>query len=343
MKRERGQGRGIGSWPIGSRAPSTMQAILPSSGKFVTTQSLHLNVDLRVPRLPKEGLNLQAHSAESSPGGGYVGAVAARAQGVRTLCASPLGTGPNSHAIRRRLALDGLEALPGAIVGDVGVGVSLVEEDGKVASVIAPGVEAETSLDLLASVPIESGDIVLIHGGDLAVSSSAEVLTQWVPTLPEDFKVVIAVSPAVDQVSAEVWIPLLQRADILTMNIREADTIRETLTAGSAGTSIRNVLRKDAAIVRRLGAMGCDLQESSESRTTQVPSFRAEMVDTAGVGDTHVAVMCASLLQGSTLHGACVRANAAGALMVQHPGSYPPPTKHQVDQVIAVKSAAVLA
>lgn len=340
---ERRRRNSASDWSYGALAPSTTPVILPSTGKFVTTQSMHLNVDLRVPRLPKEGLNLQAHSAESSPGGGYIGAVAARAQGVKTLCASPLGTGPNSHAIRRRMALDGIEALPGVIVGDVGVGVSLVEKHGKVASVIAPGVEAETSLELLQSVPIERGDIVLVHGGDLAIQSSSEVLTQWAPSLPDTARLVVAVSPAVDQVSAEVWIPILERADILTMNIREADAIRETLIAGRVGTGIRGILKPDAAVVRRLGAMGCDLQESSETRVIQVPSFKADMVDTAGVGDTHVAVMCAALLHGATLHEACVRANAAGALMVQHSGSYPPPTKHQVDQVLAVKSAAALA
>lgn len=313
---------------------STAPPIEPSVGKFITTQSLHLNVDIRVPRLPREGNYLQAKSAESSPGGGYIGAAAARAQGVVTWCASPLGTGPNSHAIRRRMVLDGIETPNGVVVGDVGVGVSLVEEDGKMAAVVATGVEVETSIQLLNSVPVQGSDIVLIHGGDLAVPSSAEVLSEWVRSLPSSVRVVVAVSPAVEQVPAAVWMPILGRANIVTMNIREADAIRETILGSHPGITLREVLGPNAAVVRRLGPMGCDLQKSVGAPTVQLRPFKVDMVDTAGVGDTHVAVMCAALLHGFDIDTACLRANAAGALMVEHPGSFPPPTKQQVDDLM---------
>lgn len=307
----------------------------PTSGKFVTTQSLWLNVELRVPELPREGHNLQARSAESAPGGGYVGAAAARAQGVESWCASPLGTGPNSHSIRRRMAQSGIETLEGAIVGDVGVGVSLVEEDGKIATVIASGVEAETSAELLQSVPINGGDIVVVHGGDLAVEPSASALASWVPTVPDDVMVVVAASPAVDQVSAATWIPVLQRADILTMNIREDAAIRDTLRSEIPGTGVRNVLKPHAARVRRTGPMGCEIETELGASPIQIRAYPSAAVDTTGVGDTHVAVMCASLLQGMDLEEACKRANAAGALTVSRFGSLPPPSREQVDSVVA--------
>lgn len=331
------------SWPSGLLASSLVTPIVPSSGTFVTTQSLHLDVDIRVPRLPSEGHILHAKGAESAPGGGYIGAAASRAQGVRSVCASPLGTGPNSHAIRRQMALDGIESLGGVLVGDVGVGVSLVEANGKIATVIAPGVETETSIELLQSVPISAGDLVLVHGGDLAVPSSADVLTEWVPSLPEDVTVVVVVSPAVDHVPARSWIPVLQRANVLTMNIREADAILKTLSPREPTASIYRSIRDDAAVVRRIGAMGCDVQASADSRVEQIPAFRAVMVDTAGVGDTHVAVMCSALLQGLSIREAAVRANAAGALMVQQPGSYPPPNREDIDRVLSLKSAVPLA
>lgn len=304
-------------------------------GQFITTQSMHLNVDLRVPELPREGQNLQAKSAEASPGGGFVGAAAARMQGVPVLCASPLGTGPNSHAIRRGLEAAGIKTLDGAIVGDVGVGVSLVEEDGKLASVTAPGVEVDTSEELLASVPLEFGDIVLVHGGDLAVQPSASALTAWVPTIPDDVTVVLAVSPAVEQVPAEIWLPILKRADILTMNIRESAALREIIMTHSPGTGLRNIMRPSAAVVRRLGSLGADLQIALDSESVLIRPFQSTTIDTTGVGDTHVAVMCAALLQGSDLADACVRANAAGALMVGHAGSTSVPTKEQIDALVA--------
>ena len=307
--------------------------------QFVTTQSMQLNVDLRVRELPREGQNLQARGAEATPGGGYIGAAAAKAQGARVFCASPLGTGPNSHAIRRSLEERKIETLDGVIVGDVGVGVSLVEDDGKIASVVAAGVEVETSRELLDSVALEFGDIVLIHGRDLALEPSAGVLASWVPDIPDEITVVLAVSPAVDQVPAEIWIPILKRADIVSMNIRETAAIREIIASHSPGTGLRNLMRPSAAMVRRLGSLGCDLQISLEAVPILIRPFPSEIVDTTGVGDTHVAVMCAALLQGFDLAEACVRANAASALMIQHPGATPFPTKEEVDAVLESGSA----
>ena len=319
------------------------QLPLPGEGEtqsqLVTTQSMQMNVDLRVSEIPREGQNLQAGGAEATPGGGYVGAAAAKGQGVRVLCASPLGTGPNSHAIRRNLEEREIETLNGVIVGDVGVGVSLVEDDGKMASVVAAGVEVETSRELLDSVDLEFGDIVLVHGRDLAVQPSADVLVSWVPEIQDDVTVVLAVSPAVDQVPAEIWIPILKRADIVSMNIRETAAIREIINAHSPGTGLRNIMRPSAAMVRRLGSLGCDLQISLEDEPILIRPFPSETVDTTGVGDTHVAVMCAALLQGYDLVDACVRANAASALMIQHAGTTSVPTREQVDTVVRAGSA----
>ena len=301
----------------------------------MTTQSVYLTVELRVPHIPREGHNLHASGAESVPGGGFIGAAAARAQGVEAVCASPLGTGPNSHAIRRRMGDLGITAVQGAVVGDVGVGVSLIQGDGKMATVVAAGVEGETSAELLDLVEAQGGDVVLVHGSDLAVEGSAGVLAKWVPTLPEDVTVVVATSPAVDSVPAHVWLPILRRADVLTMNTREDGALRETLRNELPGTELDDILKPTAACVRRSGPLGCEVTESRGAPTVHVPSYEVAQVDTTGVGDTHVAVMCAALLQGDGLYRACQRANAAGSVTVSRSGSLPPPSREQVDRLVA--------
>mgnify|MGYP002738714889 CR=1 FL=1 len=320
------------SSPWGSSSPAPLVEGL--ANKFVTTCSVHLTVDLRVPQLPKEGRHLRAASAVSSPGGGYVVAAAARAQGVESWIASPLGTGPNSHEIRRRMAFDDIRTFASAVVGDVGVAVSMVEEDGKTASVIAPGVEAEVSPLLLKSISLNPGDVVHICGGDLVGEAQGKALSEWGANLPDGVIVVLAISPAVEMVPAKTWLRLLRRADIVTMNIREAQTIRNILAQETPPVGLRQVMRPEAALVRRTGPMGCELQRTMGAPNIQLPAYPSRLVDTTGVGDTHIAVMCAALLKGCDLEEACRHANAAGAIAVGHPTAFPVPTEEAIDSVI---------
>ncbi len=308
--------------------------LVPHRGRFITTASISLAVTLAVEELPGEGAELRAQTSVSTPGGGYIVAAGVRAQGVPVWVASPLGTGPNSSAVRRSLAVEDIGVVPGSIVGDIGVGVTMVQDDGRTATVLAPGVEAEHSQEQLEGVELAEGDLVHISGSDLATPSSAQVVCDWVETLPEFVTVVVETSPGVKQVSAGAWAVLLGRADVLTMNIREARALQSVLGEHVPGSTIRSYLRSQAAVVRRTGPMGCELQTARDQPVQQVPALATRPVDTSGVGDTHVAVMCAALLQGKKLLEACRRANAGAAIEISHPTSFPLPTKEEVDRVV---------
>lgn len=304
-----------------------------TTGHFVTTNSVVLAVSLHVPHLPERGASIRASSATSLPGGGFITLSAAAAQGVSTNLAAPLGTGPNSSSVRRLLHSEGIHTLTDVLVGDIGVAMTMVERDGHNTTVVTAGVESEPTLAGLEAVPLQPGDLVHISGYDLS-STAASVLTKWGAELPDFVTLVLAVSPAVEDVSAETWMPLLKRADIVTMNIREASALTAILDSASPGTGIRDLLRPDSAIVRRLGVMGCEVQLNRGSRNQQIPAYRAQRIDTTGVGDTHVASMCAGLLHGLDLVSACRRANAAAALMVSRKTTQPPPTPDEIDRVM---------
>ncbi len=318
-----------GKWNQETKGP-----LVPHTGKFVTTASIYLSVTLNVPELPKEGVQLRAENSASSPGGGYIVAAGVRAQGVPAWIASPLGTGPNSSAVRRSLVAEDIGVYPSSIVGDIGVGVTMVEGDGRTATVLAAGVETEHSDSLMDGVDLVPGDLVHVGGADLAEGGGAQVLARWGAKLEPSVTLVLATSPAVGLVGADVWIPLLERADIVTMNIREAGALQTVLDRAGVNRSIREVLRPDAALVRRTGPMGCEVQPFLGAPKIQLPAVATTPVDTSGVGDTHVAVMCASLLQGEDLIESCKRANAGAAIEISHPTSFPLPTKQQVDRVL---------
>lgn len=316
-------------WEVNRPQPPTQ-----TDGKFVTTASMHLAVSLTVPQLPSEGVEIRAKSALSSPGGGYVVAAGVRAQGVQTVVASPLGTGPNSQAVLRSLAADDIQTCGASLVGDIGVGVTMIESDGTEAAIIAPGVESEPSHQILDSLEMGPHDLVHIDAADLIAPKAAEVLISWVEGLPDTVRLVLSVSPAVEDVPPEVWVRILRRVDVLTMNVREAAVLEDVLRRAQPPTSMRDVLSADAAVVRRMGAMGCEVQVDSSAPRKQIGVFRTKPVDTSGVGATHVAVMCASLLLGFDLVESCRRANAGAAIVLSHPTPFPLATREGVCEVM---------
>lgn len=289
---------------------------------------------MNIDTLPERGGSVKASTAMSRPGGGFTTLSAASAIGARAALASPLGTGPNSSTVRQQLAAADVTILTQELVGDIGVAIQLLETDGSLTSVVTAGVESEPSRSALDAIVLQPGDIIHISGADLAIPTSAEVLAGWGAALPASVKLVVSVAPAVDQVPASAWKHLLGRADIVTMNIRESEGLRRSLNTLEPGTSLRDYLRPEAAIVRRMGVMGAQIEALADGGWVEVPRFLSVTVDTAGVGDTHIGVMCAALIEHGDLFEAVRWANAAGAYAISHESALPVPSRRQVEDIL---------
>ena len=118
------------------------------------------------------------------------------------------------------------------------------------------------------------------------------------------------------------------------MNIREAATLSDILAPYEHGTGVRGVMRPDAVFVRRLGVMGCELQLHADDPRISIPAYESTTVDTAGVGDTHIATMCAALLLGHDFVEAARMANAAAAITISHESALPVPSWEQIREVM---------
>lgn len=289
---------------------------------------------MHIAYMPGRGGSVHADAASSRPGGGFTTLSAAAAMGVPAAMASPLGTGPNSFTVRQQLVEAGVSVLTPELVGDIGVVIQLIVEDGSMTSVVTAGVESEPSRAVLDRIILQPGDTIHVAASDLTNPHSAKVLSEWGAELPESVTLVVSISPAVEQVPVEAWRNLLGRADIVTMNVREATTLTSILAGYRGGTAIRDLMRPGATTVRRLGSMGCELQEGRDAPIVHIPAFQTTTADTAGVGDTHIAEMCAGLLMGYELADACLMANAGAAITLSHPSALPVPTLQQVEAVL---------
>lgn len=277
---------------------------------------------------------MHASAAISRPAGGFTALCAAAKLGVPTATASPLGTGPNSYMVRQLLAEAGVQILIPELVGDIGVAIQLVEADGSMTSIVTAGVESEPSRESLDQLELHDGDLVHISGSDLVNEASAEVLVGWAEQIPEGVTLVVSASPSVAQVPVSIWPRILKRADVVSMNIREAGALSDILAAYEPGISLREATRPDAVIIRRLGVMGCEIYLHADEPRISLPAYESQTVDTAGVGDTHIATMCAALLLGHDHVEAARMANAAAAIAISHESALPVPTWEQIHAVM---------
>ena len=268
------------------------------SGRFISTHSVALVLPMHIAYMPERGGSVHADAASSRPGGGFTTLCAAAAMGVPTAAASPLGTGPNSFAERQQL------------------------------------VESEPSRTALTSIELREGDVVHVAASDMTSAHAASELSEWAAGLPPFVTLVVSVSPAVAQVPLEAWETIFARADVVTMSSWEAATLAEILEANRRGSTIRSYMRADAATVRRVGERGCELQKFADAPVISIPAFQTPIADTAGVGDTHIAEMCAGLVMGYDLETACLMANAGAALAISHESALPVPTRDQVENVL---------
>lgn len=303
-------------------------------GRFLSTEPVILNLPTAIPKLPERGTMIYAHSVLSSPGGGYLGMVAVARMDVETGMLSVLGTGPNSFLIRKNLEQNGVKILTKEVIGDVGVGIQLVEDAGDTTVIVSAGVEAEAPMDQIEEVELREGDVVLVHGAAFSAGTQREEFAQWVSSIQEGVTVVLAPSPLVDQIDPTLWKPMLARADIITMNLRETQILPEMLKQVDPDRELRDYLKPGCIQVRRMGADGCEYRVGLEGEFKHVPAYPTEAVDTAGVGHVHVAVMCGALAREQEIEPALQLANAAGAVMISHAYTFPIPTMRDIADVM---------
>jgi sugar/nucleoside kinase (ribokinase family) len=280
------------------------------SGRLVLVGSAIIDMVMYVDRMPERGGDVIATGTSQEVGGGRNVLVAAARQGMRTLYAGRVGSGPFGTQIASTLMSDGVElALPQVTDGDSGFCVALVEPDGERTFATSMGVEAHLSERDLAMVKVLADDVVYVSGYDL-VYPHGPVIADWLARTP-DAQLVFDPSPLVDLIDSDVLGKILRRTRWLSLNEREAEAL---------GNHIRAV----AGVVVRAGRRGCSVRQ--DGRSQEVPGFEVDPVDTNGAGDAHVGAFVAALVRGEEPVAAARTANAAAAIAVTRRGPASCPT-----------------
>ena len=289
--------------------------------------SILVDVAVEVPGLPPRGGDVVATGSRAQAGGGFNLAAAVARQQVRCVYGAPHGTGRNGEVIRAALAGEGITvAGPPRTDGDSGFCLVLVEPDGERTFVTAPGVEGGLTRADLARIRPRTGDAVSVSGYDLLYPGTGPVLAAWLTGLPAGVVVVLDPGPLIRDIPADRLRPVLARADLLTVNRREAAALGGAPEPGVAlpGAAAGMVVVRDGpdGCVATGGPLG--------DRVVVRPAPRVVAVDTTGAGDAHTGVLLAGLLTGVGPDAALATANRAAAIAVTRAGPATCPTRAEL-------------
>lgn len=297
-----------------------------------STGSVIVDVAVAVPHLPDKGGDVLASEPTQLPGGGFNLAAAVARYGVRCFYAGRIGDGRNGALVAAALDSEGIGYLsPVAGAGDTGTCFTLIEADGERTFITAPGAESKLDSSWFDSVIVADDDLVSVSGYDLAYLTSGAALSGWISRLPSTCIVAFDPGPLVDLIPRELLEAVLIRADILTLNQREARMLARTPGASGADlvsavtTSLPASARR--VVIVREGKDGCVATGGAlESSVVAVPAPEVVAVDTTGAGDAHTGVLLACLAAGLELLDAIAIANRAAALTVTKLGPATSPT-----------------
>ncbi|MFJ1766273.1 PfkB family carbohydrate kinase [Amycolatopsis sp. NPDC088138] len=286
------------------------------TGRLVHTGQVVIDLVMTVPALPPPGGDVMASSTNLLPGGGFNVMSAAARSGAGVLYAGSHGIGAFGDLAREALSREGIEVAHEPTPDlDTGVVVTLVDATGERTFATGTGAEGRLRAELLDHVLPKDDDLVYVTGYSLLHEINRTALLAWLPQLPGS-RILFDPGPLIGDVDLGDLRELLSIVDILSCNAREADVLGEL---------------PPVAVVRD-GAKGCRVLE--DGRTTDVPGFPVDAVDTNGAGDTHCGVLAAELLRGSTLLDAARRANAAAALSVTRRGPATAPDRAAIDRLL---------
>ena len=314
------------------------------TGRLVSAGSILVDLAFRVPHPPEPGGDVLASPPALTVAGGFNLLVAAARQHVPTVYAGTFGGGPYGQLVQRALAEAGIVAANRAADdGDTGVCVVLVDNTAERTFVTAPGVETSVTVHDLARAHPTPADLVAVSGYDLAYPQSGRTTAEWVRSLPAGCRVVLDPGPMVADIPSDLLAQVLTRAQIVSLNRREAGLVGGVTSAGDDPVdqlwhaAVRSAwpLAPDRLLVIRDGARGCTASGGElGAETLVVPAPVVQAVDTTGAGDIHTGVLMAGLLQGRSLLEAARRANVAAAFSVTVPGPAAAPTRSELDALV---------
>lgn len=272
--------------------------------------SLHLDIMVYAPTLPREDETVAGHRWERKCGGkgGNQAVMAARA-GARTAMIGRVGIDDFGAELRANLTAAGVDNSEVEVDPKAGSGMSaaIVQDDGDYGAVIVSGANLRISPNAAALAWQKlGGSHVLVLQNEAPEAVSVAVTTA---AKAAGAKVVLNAAPA-RAMSTE----LLNLVDVLVVNRVEAAMLSNIAVDDREGafTATPHLAASGRSVIITLGGGGVVVQPDGDAPFWIAPK-PVKVVSTHGAGDCFVGALAHRLARGDDLRAATEFANASAA------------------------------
>ncbi|MEM8730371.1 MAG: PfkB family carbohydrate kinase [Pseudomonadota bacterium] len=302
------------------------------TGRLLQMSGAVVDLVYTVEAVPRPGDDAVVSDFTLTPGGGFNAMVAARRAGMDVRYGGPLGSGPFANIVEAGLDAEGISILQTRDPHhDQGCCTVMIDAQGERTFVAGEGAEAHLTADALTRIDVAGADWTLLSGYALCYAGAREALTHWLRSDAPIAPLVFDPTPMVAELHPARLGAVLARAAWVTANRREAAVITSLTEASQAALALAEG-RSGGAVVRT-GAEGCVV--AVDGRSTEIPGFPVEAIDTNGAGDTHIGSFIAELARRKDPLAAALYANAAAALSTTSRGPATAPLPQAVATLMA--------
>ena len=290
-----------------------------------------LNADLVVksPRFPQPGETISGGDLQIIPGGkGANQAVAAARQGVKTTMLGRVGSDSFAPFLIDNLKANQVDT--SHVIADssaTGTAIIVVDANGQNSIVLSPGANGNVSPADVDSASFSNSKLLLLqleiptptvlHAAQQARANGLTVILNPAPAKPLPAELISTV---------DILIPNESELSLLTgLPVNDAD---------SAERAAKEIMKQGVkTVIVTLGSKGALLVTAQQ--TTQVDTYKVNVVDTTAAGDAFIGGFASALLSGKSLEDSVRHGCACGALATTKFGAQPSlPTKEEVEKFI---------
>jgi len=285
--------------------------------RIVVVGSLHMDIVIHAPRLPRQGETLAGYRWSLKVGGkGGNQAIQAAYHGAESVMIGRVGQDDFGQRLRAALASAGVDTRHVYADASAGSGMSaaIIDELGDYGAVIVSGANLNITRDDVAESGVLDGAECLLLQYEIRLDQLAPI-AQFAHE--RGVRVILNAAPAYSAPAG-----LLELVDVLVVNeVEAAMLLGQTVDSLDSGLNAARALSQGSrSAVVTLGERGVAFC-APDGVTRAIAAHQVRVVDTHGAGDAFIGALAVRLAEGDDLAEAVRYANATGALAVSRQAS----------------------